>query len=154
LSKTKRFGIFPIEEILPHIEFEDTRPKVNGRPVSKKKVKLLGYNVNCHSIRLALFKERPLVCVHCGLKAEYFTLEKHHSNAPSRNTPHLNLYGKDADGNEVLFTKDHILPVSKGGKDILDNLQVLCIVCNMKKGNTSEVVDGPNDRSDLQSNDL
>ena len=29
---------------------------------------------------------------------------------------------------------DHIVPVSKGGKDKMENLQILCQPCNLKKG--------------------
>lgn len=32
---------------------------------------------------------------------------------------------------------DHILPVSKGGKTTEDNLQTLCINCNMGKSNNT-----------------
>lgn len=33
----------------------------------------------------------------------------------------------------VIFTIDHILPVSQGGKDNLDNLALACFHCNRRK---------------------
>ena len=33
------------------------------------------------------------------------------------------------------LTVDHIVPVSLGGKNTIDNLQPLCLTCNSKKHN-------------------
>ena len=34
------------------------------------------------------------------------------------------------------LTIDHVWPVSRGGKTVFDNLQVLCAPCNIRKGNS------------------
>lgn len=33
-----------------------------------------------------------------------------------------------------LRTLDHLIPVSKGGKDVLENLVISCVDCNERKG--------------------
>lgn len=50
----------------------------------------------------------------------------------------MNLYAVDEAGNEVLMTKDHIVPHSKGGIDDISNYQTMCVRCNQKKGNDIE----------------
>lgn len=74
---------------------------------------------------------KSTTCVACGLDGTHFCVECH----PGSPKYHLNLYGVDKDGDEVLMTKDHIIPRSKGGKNVLDNYQTMCRICNLAKGN-------------------
>lgn len=108
-------------EVLPHIFWVNSKTKVR---------KFFGeYEVKVTSLRLTLFKEKGLVCVSCGLEGQYFYLEKN----KEWERPHFNLYGMNKQGKEILFTKDHIYPKSKGGPNSLENLQTMCSVCNSRK---------------------
>ncbi len=96
-----------------------------------------GYEFKTKSQRYSLFK-KSIMCCNCKLVATHFTLERHINKSVKYNNTgryHLNLYGIK-DGREVLFTKDHITPKSKGGKDHITNYQTCCEDCNHEKGNT------------------
>jgi len=90
------------------------------------------------SQRMQLFLRDGFSCVDCGLDGNCFALE----SALAKDSPHLNLYhvSTNADGKSVriLFTKDHILPRYRGGKDIMSNYQVMCQICNARKGHQLE----------------
>jgi 5-methylcytosine-specific restriction endonuclease McrA len=97
---------------------------INGKPTTTE--------VKMGSQRYQLFVAKGTTCKRCGLKGSYFCLEKH--SATTSNKFHFNLYGIDKDGTEVMLTKDHIVPKSKGGPNRLDNYQTLCERCNARKG--------------------
>lgn len=86
------------------------------------------------SLRYQTFLNSGLVCVDCGLEATFFGLETTQFNLENSAHFHFNLYGIDEEGDEVLFTKDHIFPKSRGGRNHISNLQTMCSVCNTKKG--------------------
>lgn len=134
LTRIVRDKRYPMEEI--HALFKEWDEKYGLDMQARRKRRNIeefdGVLVKTWSQRYQLF---PLhnKCVKCGLQASYYKLEK---QAASK-LYHFNLYGIK-DGEEVLFTKDHIIPKSKGGKNHLSNYQVMCHICNEEKGDKLE----------------
>ena len=98
------------------------------------KVELDGDIIKGNSQRYQTFFKKGTKCVCCGIEGKYFAKEK----VSRDKSYHLNLYAVDENGKEVLMTKDHILPKSKGGQDHIDNYQTMCVNCNVAKGNNLE----------------
>lgn len=119
----EKFKKLSISEVLPHIG--------SGRKLFVGMIDGVDIYVNTSSVRLQTFKKN-LTCVDCGIKGLHFWAECN----PGCFNYHLNLYGINKAGDEVLMTKDHIIPKSKNGKDTLNNMQTMCTKCNNKKGNT------------------
>ena len=141
-----RLGQFKLKEVLP---FVTTDKKI--RDLLKAGVKrgskewknatekiYEGQSVKMYSQRYRVFKTFGVVCKKCGIKGKFFALERQKHNHGNTNRFHFNLYAVDSKGHEVLMTKDHIIPKSKGGENKLDNLQPMCINCNAAKGATEE----------------
>lgn len=120
-----RIGIVTIKEVLDFI------PKPKQAHKFKRK-EYFGLMVNMTSQRYKLFKDKGIKCVHCGIQGAYFALERHHDKDTEC---HFNLYAVREDGEEVMLTRDHIVPKSKEGSNKMSNLQPLCEPCNQKKGN-------------------
>jgi len=87
------------------------------------------YHVKMGSQRYIVFKKQRS-CYVCGLNGIKFTLE----TSDLKICPHFNLYGHEF-SQDVLMTKDHIIPRSKGGKDIISNYNTVCVICNNLKSN-------------------
>lgn len=104
----------------------------------KVSIEFRGKKVKTNSQRYQTFFTKGCCCVKCGLEASYFALERDAKGSNQPNTYHFNLYGVNKDGEEVLFTKDHIIPRSRGGKNKLENYQTMCYVCNVAKGSKLE----------------
>lgn len=120
---TKEYGI---EEVLPYID-----KRYGMKPLRKE---FDGDMIKMNSLRLRTFKDKGCTCVDCGLEGTYFLKVR----GNPMESWHFNLYGIDADGERILFTKDHIHPKSKGGPDSIDNMQTMCVRCNAKKGNKTD----------------
>jgi 5-methylcytosine-specific restriction endonuclease McrA len=100
-------------------------------------VEMQGVQVKVTSQRYPVFKRSLKCCVDgCENVGSFFAIER--PVFPPTAKYHLNLYALDKEGKEVLMTKDHIIPRSKGGKNIQSNYQTMCTLCNAKKGNKLE----------------
>jgi hypothetical protein len=113
---------FSPDEVFPHI--------ATGENGNKKTYVVDGveYVVRMDSKRYHVFQDNPS-CVCCGILGTKMILDIN----PGDHSPHFNLYAEE-NGRFVLMTKDHILPKSRGGKDLLENFQTMCCCCNNLKG--------------------
>lgn len=112
-------------------EVYDAVKDVLFEPEEKKAMVVInGDKIKGNSQRFQTFFTKGLKCACCGIEGKYFGKEKDFNAARY----HLNLYALDESGNEVLMTKDHIVPCSKGGASELYNYQTMCVKCNIAKG--------------------
>lgn len=82
---------------------------------SENLIKFKTHILSLESTRIQLIKHKPF-CQACGDTLKYFAVEKHVDKTARRY--HINAYTD----NEVMLTRDHIIPKSKGGNNHLSNL--------------------------------
>lgn len=132
-----RNGTYAIDEILPLL-----RPELYKNSKNNKYIRIDGVDVKIASQRYMVFKKSTR-CYKCGLEGRFFASEKDINGMGSRY--HFNLYGINKFGHEILFTRDHIIPLSKGGSKSLANQETCCFTCNVVKaddmpGNDSTII--------------
>lgn len=133
-NRLERKGIYPINKVFSLIE-PMLNPNISDNDKRKARKFILDEDeMWANSQRYQTFFYRGCTCCKCGLKASYFAKER---NYGSNGRYHLNLYGINEKGEEVLFTKDHIYPHSKGGINDITNYQTMCEKCNNNKSNNT-----------------
>lgn len=116
------------------IPFDDTTLKVPSRighnytPIKAFSIEKELNNLKNHR-RFRVFYHKGLKCVSCPNIGKYIIRAK-----DKYDTIHVDLYTKDF----KLMTIDHIKPKSKGGSDKLNNLNPMCVKCNLKKSDIYE----------------
>ncbi len=124
-------SIEEIESILKSRVLENIHTSKYVKSKERRFAIVNGEQIHAFSLRYKMFFTQGYTCVSCGKTATHFKLEK---SKETEKRYHLNAYSDDG----TLFSKDHIIPKSKGGKDVLENMQVMCTICNGLKGNKTE----------------
>ena len=93
-------------------EIKLLKPLKHQRKNKKSKTQRRKTNIP-RGLRKEVFKRDNYACKECGARKG----------------------DKKPDGSKVVLHVDHVIPVSRGGSDMLDNLQTLCSDCNLNKNN-------------------
>ena len=106
-------------------------PYRSAKTDRRKRFNAKGFSLKTASLRYRTFNDSGTICHCCGRQMLFFAFERQEGQTRA----HANGYGYTIDGEEVLFTRDHIKPCSLGGNNSPLNMQTLCEPCNMRKGN-------------------
>lgn len=124
----------------------------NGNKIPFKKIRNFGYSIvetyplkegidHILSLQKNGFSRKHVLaelcktsssCVCCGMVGTKFCLGKDKNKGL-----HWDLYTED----NYALTIDHIKPKARGGKDVIENIQIMCIKCNTFKAHFPERTD-------------
>ncbi len=130
MNQYNRHAVAPLDAIIPEImaHWDEDKPALTYG----------AWTFNIYSLRLKTFcraaYKNHLQCSCCALKAGYFAVESFAHDKRPNPSVHVNLYGKNESGEEILFTHDHTRARALGGANNLSNVTVMCFPCNDKKG--------------------
>lgn len=82
------------------------------------------------------------MCIRCGLRGRFIAAERDNKKTRNGNVNdlfHFNFYGINKDGQQILMTRDHIIPSAYGGPNRPWNFQTMCLPCNEKRAHTGNV---------------
>lgn len=133
MQNLERLKTVKIPEVISAIQqFKNSVKELElfeARKAIDKRTLFNGEMIRLGSTRLQTFAIYGTTCITCDKKANHFAIERH----PTNQFYHLNLYGFKDNGEELLFTHDHILARSLGGPDTTNNTQTMCTDCNSLK---------------------
>lgn len=136
-NKYERKATYKPEEVLDFLPQPDDYPKNFKLKTIKKDYD--GDEMKMGSDRYYTFA-KSLKCAHCNRVGVMFAKERHlnKKGKPENLAYHFNLYAIDPDGEEILMTKDHIVPKARGGRNAVSNYTTMCQPCNHYKMATNE----------------
>lgn len=112
-----RLMVMDLDDFLTHWLHAPIVQAMHDRKFRKNKVN-----------RWEVFTKKGTHCVSCGLEGCFVVFWVDGGGL------HVDLFGYDDNGHEVMMTKDHTFPLSKGGPDRFNNIQPMCMPCNERKG--------------------
>jgi hypothetical protein len=121
--KFERAAIVSLEEMLELIARDFSKKEKSER------TEVCGIPVHLTSIRLRTFLKHGTQCACCGLKGQYFAIEREIPKKGSPGPYHVNLWAA-FEGTPVMMTQSSIQAT---GPDSLANKQTLCFKCNREK---------------------
>lgn len=117
--KAMWYGTLPVADFLASINPHQNRD-------SQIKIPNTPFRVHVSTTKTRVFAASP-VCFQCGLVPSIAAIEQEAGNVFS-----VNLYG-ESNGEGIMFTADHILPVALGGIRAPWNLRTACKTCNIAR---------------------